>query len=294
MRKIKIKAFAKINLALDVIGKREDGYHEVEIIMQSINLHDQLLIFPASVLSLETKNRRLPIDDRNLIIKAAKKLREYTGIQRGARIILNKRIPVGAGLGGGSADAAAALMGLNELWALELPLSTLEKLAVSIGADVPFCLTGGTVLAKGIGEKLTNLPTLPAESVFLTKPPFTVSTAMVYKNLCLTSTDRHPDIKSIISVINKGEILPIAKYWGNILEKATFKLFPEIKEVMQCLSDKGFLVRMTGSGPTLFMFQPNESLNFEEAKLKLKEMGWWTYEGTLEGRGLEITGLKGE
>ncbi len=289
MRKIKIKAFAKINLALDVIGKREDGYHEVEIIMQSINLHDKLILFPAPVLSLETKNRRLPIDDRNLIIKAAKKIREFTGTQSGARIILNKNIPVGAGLGGGSADAAAALVGLNKLWSLNLSLSTLEKLAVSVGADVPFCLTGGTVLAKGIGEKLTILPSLPAEPIFLTKPPFTVSTAMVYKNLSLSSIDRHPDIKSILSIINTGEIYSINDYWGNVLEKATFKLFPEVKEVMQWLSEKGFPVRMTGSGPTLFMFRSSGNSNFKEIKFKLRELGWWTYEGALEGRGLEVT-----
>ena len=293
MKKIRIKAFAKINLSLDVIAKREDGYHEVEMVLQSISLHDELLFMPSRVLSLETKEQRLPTDDRNLIIKTAKKLIEFSGFQDGARIILKKKIPVGAGLGGGSADAAATLVGLNRLWGLNLPLSTLERLGVSVGADVPFCLTGGTALAKGIGEILNTLPTPPSERIFLTKPPFSVSTALVYKKLSLEQEDWHPEIKSIISIIQRGELLPITHFWGNMLEKVTLKLYPEIKEVMEWLGASGFSVRMTGSGPTLFMFIPETCGCFNEVKTRLRKIGWWTYEGSLVGKGLELREEKG-
>ncbi|NLW56255.1 MAG: 4-(cytidine 5'-diphospho)-2-C-methyl-D-erythritol kinase [Firmicutes bacterium] len=288
MEKIRVKAYAKINLALDVLGKREDGYHELEMVMQSISLHDELYFFPARILSLKTNERRLPTDGRNLIIRAAEKLIEYTGRRKGARIILHKNIPVGAGLGGGSADAAAALVGLNRLWDLNLPITTLSKLAATLGADVPFFLTGGTVLARGIGERLTPLPPLSSRSVFLAKPPFTVSTALVYKKLDLTPEDRHPEMEKVLSILEQGEFLPITKYWGNILEKVTLRLYPEIQEVMDWLTGLGFPVRMTGSGPTLFLFRPTPDRCFTAIDAKLRDRGWWTYEGTFVDKGLVI------
>jgi 4-diphosphocytidyl-2-C-methyl-D-erythritol kinase len=286
MGKIRVKAYAKINLSLDVLRKREDGYHEVEMVMQSISLHDELYFFPARILSLTTNERRLPTDGRNLIIRAAEKLIEYTGRRKGARIILHKSIPVGAGLGGGSADAAAALVGLNRLWDLNLPTSTLVKLAATLGADIPFFFTGGTVLARGIGERLTPLPPLPPVPVLLAKPPFTVSTALVYKKLNLTPEDQHPEMEKIVSLLKQGELLPITKYWGNLLEQVTLRLYPEVKEVMDWLRDLGFPVRMTGSGPTLYLFLPAPDQSFTAIDAQLRARGWWTYEGFFVDKGL--------
>lgn len=288
MEKIRIKAFAKINLALDVLGEREDGYHEVEMVMQSINLHDELQFFPSRGVSLETNEQRLPTDGRNLIIRAAQRLIEYTGQRKGARIILHKSIPVGAGLGGGSTDAAATLVGLNRFWGLNLPLTTMAKLAVGLGADIPFFLTGGTALARGIGERLTPLPPLPAAPLFLTKPSFTVSTAMVYKKLQLTPEDRRPEMRKIVSLLKQGELFPITKYWGNTLETVTLRLYPELKEVMEWLTGLGFSVRMTGSGPTLYLFPPAPGQCFTAIETKLRNRGWWTYEGSFVGKGSEL------
>ena len=288
MGKISVKAFAKVNLSLDVLGKREDGYHEVEMVMQSISLHDELHFFPSRILSLTTNERRLPTDGRNLIIRAAEKLIEYTGRRKGARIVLHKSIPVGAGLGGGSADAAATLVGLNRFWDLNLPTTTLVKIAATLGADVPFFLTGGTVLARGIGEQLTPLPPLPPVPVLLTKPPFTVSTAMVYKKLDLGPGDQHPETDQIVSLLKEGELLSITKYWGNLLEKVTLRLYPEVKEVMDWLAGLGFPVRMTGSGPTLYLFLPAPGRNFTTINAQLRERGWWTYEGSFVDKGLVL------
>ena len=207
MDRIKVKAYAKINLVLDVIGRRPDGYHEVEMISQSVNLHDELQFVLEPTISLETNDHCLPLDDRNLVLKAARKLLAYSRIEAGARIVLDKRIPVGAGLGGGSADAAATLAGLNQLWGLNLPRVELEKIAVTLGADVPFCLRGGTVLATGIGEQLTDLPPLAALPIFLAKPPLSVSTKKIYDNLSLAAVAHHPQVQLVATLIRKGLML---------------------------------------------------------------------------------------
>ena len=290
MSKVKIKAFAKVNLVLDVIGRRPDGYHEVEMILQSIDLHDELVFIPASTVSLEIKGQRLPVDNRNIIIRAAKKLLTHSGRAQGARVILHKRIPVGAGLGGGSADAAATLVGLNRLWGLGYAQSDLEEIGAALGADVPFCLRGGTVLATGIGERLTDLPPLPSLPVFLAKPPFNVSTAQIYKNLSLTADDDHPEVRRIATLIQQGEYQAIPRYWGNRLEEVTLKLYPELKTVMDWLINMGLPVRMSGSGPTLFVFGADWTPR-SRAKVTatLQRKGWWTYNGLLKASGLEVS-----
>lgn len=293
MRNIKIKAYAKINLVLDVIGRRPDGYHEIEMILQSIDLHDQLQFFPASTLSLEITGRRLsrlPLDDRNIILKTAQELRVRTGLNIGARILLRKKIPTGAGLGGGSADAAATLVGLNQLWGLNLPSATLEKIAVTLGADVPFCLRGGTVLARGIGEQLIDLPPLPSLPVFLAKPPVNVSTAKIYKNLSLSSVASHPEVPRVAALIQQGAYHRIPEHWGNLLEEVTLKLYPELKTVMEWIASLGLPVRMSGSGPTLFIFGVNAgraATTLAKVEASLRQRGWWTYRGSLQAQGLE-------
>lgn len=289
MRKVKIKAFAKVNLVLDVIGRRPDGYHEVEMILQSIDLHDDLVFIPASTVTLEIKGERLPVDDRNIIVRAANKLLAQAGLNAGARILLQKRIPVGAGLGGGSADAAATLVGLNRLWGLGLSRLELEKIGATLGADVPFCLRGGTVLATGIGEQLTDLPPLPSLPVFLAKPPFNVSTAHIYRNLVLTAADRHPEVQRIATLIREGDYQAIPRYWGNRLEEVTLNLYPALKEVMDWLRNKGLPVRMSGSGPTLFVFGADWAPESQaQVVADLRRKGWWTYNGCLTTAGLEV------
>lgn len=291
VRKIGIKAYAKINLVLDVSGRRADGYHEVEMILQSIDLYDQLLFVPASTLSLALSGRRLPLDDRNIIIRTARKLQAEAGLNVGAQIFLRKRIPVGAGLGGGSADAAATLVGLNRLWGLDLPFATLEKIASTLGADVPFCLRGGTVLAKGIGEQLTDLPSLPPLPVFLAKPPFNVSTAQIYKNLNLSTVVSHPEVPRVVTLIQQGAYHRIPEHWGNLLEEVTLKLYPELKTVLDWIGGLGLPVRMSGSGPTLFIFGADGdrvAAALATVEASLRRRGWWTYRGFLHRQGLEI------
>ena len=289
MGKVKIKAFAKVNLVLDVIGRRPDGYHEVEMVLQSIDLHDELVFIPASTLSLESEGQRLPVDDRNIIIRTAKKLLAHAGLATGARILLQKRIPVGAGLGGGSADAAATLVGLNHLWGLGFARSDLEKIGATLGADIPFCLRGGTVLATGIGERLTDLPPLPPLPIFLAKPPFNVSTAQIYKNLSLAAADYHPEVERITTLIRRGDYRAIPRYWGNRLEEVTFRLYPELKGVMNWLINLGLPVRMSGSGPTLFVFGTEWTRRKQvQVTTTLRRKGWWTYNGLLKASGLEV------
>jgi 4-diphosphocytidyl-2-C-methyl-D-erythritol kinase len=289
MDKVKIKAFAKVNLVLDVIGRRPDGYHEVEMILQSIDLHDELELIPASTVSLAIKGQRLPVDDRNIIVRTVKKLLAHAGLASGVRILLRKSIPVGAGLGGGSADAAATLVGLNRLWGLGLSQPELERIGATLGADIPFCLRGGTVLATGIGEKLTDLPSLPSLPVFLAKPPFNVSTAQIYKNLSLTAADHHPEVKRIATLIQQGDYQAIPRYWGNRLEEVTLELYPELKTVMDWLLNMGLPVRMSGSGPTLFVFGADWAPKRQaQVAATLRRKGWWTYNGFLKATGLEV------
>jgi 4-diphosphocytidyl-2-C-methyl-D-erythritol kinase len=223
------------------------------------------------------------------VLKAAKKLLAYAGIKTGARIWLDKRIPIGAGLGGGSADAAATLVGLNQLWELNIPHVELEKIAVTLGADVPFCLRGGTVLATGIGEQLTDLPPLAALPIFLAKPPFSVSTKKIYNNLSLAAVECHPQVQLVADLIRQGEMMA-PKDLGNLLEEVTLKLYPELKEAMAWFKKKGLPVRMSGSGPTLFLLDVNGyGHHWTEVEAELRERRWWTYHGSLQGSGLTVS-----
>lgn len=289
-RTIKIKAFAKINLSLDIVGKRSDGYHEVKMIMQSINLHDSLTFTQSSEILLHTSESFLPTNDHNLVIKAAKLLKKYTGVKPGVNIYLQKSIPVGAGLGGGSADAAATLVALNQFWGVHLSVAALRRLAVTIGADVPFCLTGGTALAEGIGEKLTPLPALPKVRFILAKPPFSVKTKEAYEKYDTLLVTRHPEIGKIVKLIESGDFWQIPNYWGNVLEDVTLKLHPVLKAYLSELGSFGLPVRMTGSGPTIFALipegLPGEDLSgLDKLKRKLAKDDWWVYEGCFHGEG---------
>ncbi len=252
---IKIKAMGKINLSLDVLRKRSDGYHEVRMIMQTVNLYDELLISQGEngKIEISCDKRWLPCNENNLIYKAARLLLDSALDGRGVKINLKKRIPVAAGMAGGSADAAATLVGINQLFQLGYTQEELRSLGVKIGADVPYCIMGGTVLSEGIGEILTPLNKVPNCFVVLAKPDINVSTKYVYENLHADSLIFHPDIDGMIDAINHKDVQTIADKMGNVLETVTIKRYPIINKMKESLLLDGALNSlMSGSGPTVF------------------------------------------
>ena len=259
---MELKAYAKINLGLDVIRRREDGYHEVCMIMQNIGIHDDLSVLRIEKedIVIRTNNAELPVDKSNLIYKAAKLMFDEFNLPGGVDITLTKNIPVAAGLAGGSTDAAATFIAINELFDLKLSKEELMKRGVKIGADVPYCILGGTALSEGIGEILTSLPACPKCTVLIAKPPVGVSTKHVYESLNLASVE-HPDIKAIVSAIEEGSIEKVASNLGNVLESVTENEHQEITEIKKMMIEEGAIASlMSGSGPTVFGLFLDESL----------------------------------
>lgn len=255
MNSITMRAYAKINLGLDVLRKREDGYHEVKMIMQSVNLYDTLIIkkIKENKVQVRTNLPYLPTDQRNLVYRAANLFKERMHIGEGIQITLNKRIPVAAGLAGGSSDAAAALKGLNELFTAGLTTDELMKLGVSLGADVPYCIMLGTALSEGIGEILTSIKPMPDCSILLVKPDISVSTKYVYENLKLDPSVIHPNIPGMLQAIEKEDLLKLTATMDNILQTVTVKDYPIIEEIKEKMKRNGALTSlMSGSGPTVF------------------------------------------
>ena len=255
MDQITVRALAKINLGLDVLGKREDGYHEVRMVMQTVNLFDTLEITRTSGagVTMETNRHFLPVDDNNLCVRAAKLMQEEFDLSGGLHIRLFKRIPVAAGMAGGSSDAAAALVGVNRMFHLGLSTKELMDRGVKIGADVPYCVMRGTALAEGIGEKLTKLPPMPFCYVLIGKPGINVSTKFVYGNLNLEKIEHHPDIDGIRAAIERKDLKGIASKMGNVLELVTCPAYPVIDEIKALMLREGALnAMMSGSGPTVF------------------------------------------
>lgn len=255
MDRINVKALAKINLGLDVVRKREDGYHEVRMIMQTIHLYDQLLIEKTKEQGIKiTANLDfLPTDESNLIYKAAKLLQDTYEMKEGVSVKLQKYIPIAAGMAGGSTDAAAVLYGMNELFHLGIKRQKLMELGVKIGADVPYCLMRGTALAEGIGEKLKSLPPVPKCPVLIAKPGISVSTKYVYENLKLDEQTKHPNIYAQMDAIRRHDLQGIAAHMGNLLETVTIPKYPVIDEIKRCMMENGALVSMmSGSGPMVF------------------------------------------
>ena len=251
------KAYAKINLSLDVTGKRPDGYHEVRMIMQTVDIYDTLVFEkqPEGI-SLDVGGSNLPVDADNLVYKAAKAVMDKCGIDGGVKISLEKHIPIAAGMAGGSSDAAAALRGVNRLYDCGLNFDELRELGVKIGADVPYCVEGGTVLAEGIGEKLTPLSQLPEYTVAVAKPEAGVSTGNIYKALDeIFDTITHPDVDAMLSAIKTCPGTGFLKYLGNVLEYVTEPRCPEIGRIKKIFDEGGSAgTLMTGSGPTVFAF----------------------------------------
>lgn len=263
MENLTRKAYGKLNLSLDIVGKRSDGYHLVRMIMQTVNLYDVLEFRKTKEpgIVLTTNRSDLPTNQNNLIYRAAALLMEKYSIQEGVRIHLKKHIPVAAGMAGGSADCAAALSGINTLFSLGLSTEELMTFGISLGADVPYCLLGGTALSEGIGEILTPLPDVPPCKVLLVKPDIDISTKWVYTTLDWKSLTYHPDIDGMISSLHAGNLAGISKRLSNVLESVTIPAYPiiqSIKETMLELGANNSL--MSGSGSTVFGLYTNETL----------------------------------
>jgi 4-diphosphocytidyl-2-C-methyl-D-erythritol kinase len=252
-------ARAKINLVLDVLGKRPDGYHEVKTVMQSVALHDRLEFSPGTEgIKLSVIGSDLPLDETNLVYRAAELIRSQAGIRRGVNVLIKKNIPVAAGLGGGSADAAATLVALNKMWRTGYSLSELMRLGEQLGSDVPFCLLGGTALARGKGEQLTPLSPCPECGLVLVKPPVNVSTALVYRAFKPELIEKKPDCRAVVENIKNGNITGIANNLANALEPVTVQMHPQIAVIKAKLMAAGALgALMSGSGPTVFGLAPD-------------------------------------
>lgn len=255
MERIFRQAYAKINLSLDVLRRREDGYHELRMVMQTVDICDDLMIERTDEPGIEIRTDReeLPVNGDNLIYKAAELLFCEKGIRQGVRVTLTKRIPIAAGMAGGSADAAAAMHGLNELFGMGYSLEELQRLGVKLGADIPYCLAGGTMLSEGIGEILTPLPASPACFLVVAKPDLNVSTAFVYGNLHADSLSYHPDVDGMVEALRTGSLKGITDRMGNVLETVTAKKYPVIEQIKGLLRDQGAEnALMSGSGPSVF------------------------------------------
>lgn len=250
---IRVQANAKINLTLDVLGKRKDGYHDIRSIMQSISLSDRItLIRTEGEISIECAHPEVPCNISNLACRAAYELQKAARARFGVHIKLNKGIPVAAGLGGGSTDAAAVLRGLNRLWNTKLDNNELIEIGKRIGADVPFCLLGGTALAEGIGEILTPLKPIPRLWLVLFKPPFGVSTGDVYHAFDRRDHKFQPVTDIFMSRMNDNNMEAMVAATGNMLEETTTALYPEVRELINRLQNKKILrAFMCGSGPTV-------------------------------------------
>jgi 4-diphosphocytidyl-2-C-methyl-D-erythritol kinase len=249
-----VKAPAKINLALDVLSKRPDGYHDVAMIMQTVALYDTISVRSGfEGIKLTSDSSKIPVDDTNIAYKAAHYLSTKYNVKRGAHIHIEKRIPVAAGLAGGSTDAAAVLKLLNKVWDLKLSKAELMDAGKKLGADVPFCIQGGTCLAEGLGDKLTVIKSMPDCFILLAKPNVGVSTKDVYEGLKLNEIEDRPNIPAILQGIQNQDLLKISKNMGNVLETVTTKMYPIIVQLKQKLMENGAIGSlMSGSGPTVF------------------------------------------
>lgn len=280
MKQITRKAYAKINLGLDVLGRRENGYHDVRMIMQTVGIYDELTFtiredaeIRIVIRQCSGQAQELPCDEHNLIFRAAKLVMEACHLSQGVTVELKKQIPIAAGMAGGSTDAAATILGLNELFKLHMKPDQMRKLAVQIGADVPYCLMGGTALAEGIGEILTAASPAPQCHLLVVKPQISVSTAFVYGKLDAEGLTWHPDIDRLMTCIRNGDVSGMAQAMGNVLETVTIPqhtIIRELKEEMKSLGASGAL--MSGSGPTVFgIFDTHRQLQNAYEKLRTRE-----------------------
>lgn len=273
MDTLTIDAYAKVNLGLDVVRRLENGYHEVKMVMQTVGICDTLTLKkePEGI-KITTDSGEIPANEDNLVYKAAKLLTDNYGITEGVSIHLEKRIPVAAGMAGGSTDAAAVLKGMNALFVLGLSEEQLKKEGVKLGADIPYCIMGGTALAEGIGEKLTRLPKAPDCVLLVAKPDINVSTKYVYENLRLDKIENHPDIDGMVEAIKADDLAGVIARMDNVLQTVTEEKYTVIGELKRFMEENGALkALMSGSGPTVFGIYDDKA-KAEEAKHKLEKM----------------------
>ena len=255
MDTIQMKALAKVNLGLDVIRRREDGYHEVKMIMQTLQLYDRITLEKRDTcgITMETNLPFLPVNDQNIAYRAAKMLMDEFQIESGLHIKIDKHIPVAAGMAGGSTDGAAVLYGVNKMFHLGLTKCQLMERGVRLGADVPYCIMRGTVLSEGIGEVLTPVEPMPECYILVAKPPISVSTKHVYQNLKLDQIEKHPDIDGMINALKAQDLKGVTDRMENVLETVTIPEHPEIEQIKKQMMEAGALnAMMSGSGPTVF------------------------------------------
>ena len=264
------RSYAKVNLTLDVLGKRDDGYHDVKMIMQTLGLFDLVIVDKEkSGISIKTNIKNLPTGEKNIAWQAAKAFFDYTKLDSGAKILIHKNIPIAAGLAGGSGNAAAVLCALDKLYGTELSDEELCKIGLSLGADVPYCILGGTQLAEGIGEKLTELKPLPKTIFLLVKPPISISTGDIYRAIDSCEDLKHPDTDTVIKAIEDGNVKAVAEGLSNVMEIVTATDNPIICEIKADMMRNGALgAQMSGSGPTVFgIFD-----DYKKAKVAADEM----------------------
>lgn len=273
MSSMELEAYAKVNIGLDVVRRMENGYHEVRMIMQTLSLHDiltlEMCLEPGIVVTTDSRELTNPQD--NLVYKAAQVMFETYDLSGGLKIHLQKRIPIAAGMAGGSTDAAAVFRGINQLYELNLPKETLMKLAVRLGADIPYCIVGGTYLSEGIGEILTPAPSMPECYVLVAKPPIGVSTKWVYENLHANQLQEHPDIDGMLEAMKEQNLGLLAERMDNVLEHVTVTKYPVIVEIQQMMELHGAIkAMMSGSGPTVFgLYETREAM--EQAYDSMKD-----------------------
>lgn len=272
MDMISLKAKAKVNLSLDVTGIRADGYHEMRMINHSIDLED-VLTFEANDegIILTSNDHSIPLDERNLVMKVALKLQQKFNIKQGVEIHLEKRIPAQAGLAGGSSDAAATLKGLNTIWKLNLSRPELLAIGVTIGADVPYCLVGGTALVEGIGEKITPLKGLKSMPVLVVKPDINIATPWAFEKLDKQTIEKHPDINGLIRLLEANDYTGLKDTIGNVFEAVAFATYPEIAEIKKEMLAQGAMASiMTGSGSTVIGYYSDQEMA-EQSYRRFKE-----------------------
>lgn len=276
MDKLELKALGKINLGLDILGQRANGYHDVRMVMQTVYLYDRVFLEKSKTPGAEIASNLnfLPVNENNIAYKAAKLLQQEFGLSQGVKITLDKHIPVAAGMAGGSADAAAVLFGMNRMFELGLSEKELKERGVRLGADVPYCIMRGTVLAEGIGEVLTPLPPLPKCYVLIAKPPLSASTETVYEKYDALAQVEHPDIDQIIKGIEQADIRQVAAHMGNVLEQVMLPEYPVIGRVKEAMLEMGALgAMMSGSGPTVFgIFESRSTAKKAAAEIKRRNL----------------------
>ena len=275
MNSIELKSRAKINLSIDVLGKRVDGYHLVEMIMQTIDLYDIIKIeeLETEEIIIKSNTSDIPLNENNIVYKAAELIRDNFNIKRGIEIFIEKNIPIAAGMAGGSSNAAAILVGLNKLWNLNLSEKELKELGFKLGADVPFCIEGKAALAEGVGEELTYIKGLPDDiSILVCKPELFVSTKEVYGGLDLKNIKNRPDNQYLIKCLENNEIELLSKNMVNVLETVTSKKHTEISDIEKIMNEnKALGSMMSGSGPTVFGLYKNEEDALKGKKELLKK-----------------------